>query len=213
MSHIIELPDTGLYITLEGGEGSGKSTMIHYLKEGFNELGYEVEIIREPGGTDFSEELRTVFMAHHDLSPETSVHLINAQRQHNLETFVIPELKKGKVVLADRFTASTLIYQGILNDSLDTVIDLMVDCEQTTIFVDVKPEIGLQRISDNNRKTNRFDKLDIEKHRTIYKGYKSLGELLPERYWDHIIDGEQSLDQIQEICHNIAKQYDGKIRR
>lgn len=212
MSHNIKMPDTGLFITLEGGEGSGKSTIIHYLKEGFEANGHNVVIIREPGGTPFSEELRTVFMDHHDLSPETSVHLINAQRQHNLEKFIIPELEKGSVVLADRFTASTLIYQGLLNNASDIVEKLMVDCDQTSIFVDVRPEIGLKRIKDNNRNTNRFDEMSLKKHQFIYDSYKSLGELYPEKYWDYIIDGELTLEDIQLICHKFAKAYTIKER-
>ena len=212
MSHNIKMPDTGLFITLEGGEGSGKSTILHYLKEGVEDNGHNVVIISEPGGTQFSEELRTVFMNHHDLSPETSVHLINAQRQHNLEKFIIPELEKGSVVLADRFTASTLIYQGLLNNASAIVEELMVDCAQTSIFVDVRPEIGLKRIKDNNRNTNRFDEMSLKKHQFIYDSYKSLGELYPEKYWDHIIDGEQTLEDIQLICHKLAKAYKIKDR-
>lgn len=212
MPYNIELPKSGLFMTLEGGEGSGKSTMIHYLKEAFEDLGHEVVIIREPGGTAFSEELRSVFMSHNDLSPETSVHLINAQRQHNLESFIIPNLEKGRVVLADRFTASTLIYQGLLNESFEKVSRLMVDVDQTTIFVDVKPEVGLQRIAKNNRSTNRFDELELEKHQLIYEGYHLLATAFPYKYWNFIINGDQSLEAIKHECIQIAHQSNHKIK-
>lgn len=211
MVHKIKIPETGLFVTLEGGEGSGKTTLINYLKDGFEQLGKTVTVFREPGGTDFAEDVREVFMKHNNLSPETSVHIMNAQRQDNIEKIIRPALEKGHVVLADRYTGSTLVYQGLLNSKYDIVSELLIDIPQTTIFVDVLPEVGLQRIASNNRETNRFDKMAIDKHTSIYHMYKQLAELQPETYWDIIIDGEDSLEALEIECHDIAKQLLKKV--
>lgn len=212
MSEKITFPDSGLFITLEGGEGSGKSTIIQYLKSGFESLGLTVTTLREPGGTKFSEDVREIFMKHHHLSPETSVHLINAQRQDNLEYIIKPALKKGHVVIADRYTASTLIYQGLLNDKFETVTQYIPNIPQYTILVDVRPEIGLSRIYNNNRETNRFDEMDLVKHQTIYEGYHQLGQLIPDVYWDYIINGEKTLEQLRQECVKLSKVLSKKLK-
>lgn len=199
-----KLPETGLFLTLEGGEGSGKSTLIHYLKESFEQKGHTVTVFREPGGTDFSEDIRNVFMSYNDLSVETSVHVINAQRQDNLEKIVRPALSKGHVVIADRYIGSTFIYQGYLNNKLEDVAKLVPNIPRRTIFVDVRPEIGLKRISDNKRETNRFDIMTLNKHQKIYEGYHKIAQLYPDQFWTHIINGEQSLTELKTICQNLT---------
>lgn len=189
--------DNGIFIVLEGGEGAGKSTIIHYLKEALQAHNIPVTILREPGGTEFAEDIRTVFFAHQQLSPETSVYLMNAQRQDNIEKIITPALDIGGVVIADRFTASTHIYQGVLNGKYHDVDDIMVDHEAVNIFVDVQPEVGLKRIADNKRETNYFDEMALHKHQSIYQGFKQLGVLKPESYWDLELNGEREPEKLK----------------
>lgn len=193
----------GLLIAFEGGEGAGKSTLIPYLKKALEQT-LSVVTFREPGGTAFAEEIRNAFFNYNDLSIRTSVHLMNAQRQHNMERIVEPALQDNKIVIVDRFIASTLVYQGILHDEYNMVNALTKQHPMITVFVDVPPEIGLKRIADNNRETNHFDKMSIEKHNRIYKGYRSLAERKPEQYWDVVIDGTQSLAELENDMLRLA---------
>ncbi len=196
--------DRGIFIVLEGGEGAGKSTIIKYLEEELENVGIPVTIFREPGGTSFAENIRNLFFKHEDLSAETSTHLMNAQRLDNIEKIITPTLNNNGVIIADRFTASTLVYQGLLNKQYDTVEPIMVDHEALTIFVDVKPEVGLQRIEQNKRDTNYFDEMALEKHQQIYSGFKELEKLKPESYWDLTINGEQSLKELRQYMKKLA---------
>lgn len=201
---MFNIPHDSLFIVLEGGEGAGKSTIIQFLKNAFERQNHPVTVFREPGGTPFSEDVRDVFFSHQDLSPETSVHLMNAQRQHNIEKIIIPAMEKKHIVIADRFTASTLVYQGLLNNSYDQVNDLMLDIEAFTIFVDVPPEVGLKRIKDNNRETNYFDEMALEKHQRIYDAYLELEKLKPETYWDVHINGLCDLYVLEVLMSHFA---------
>lgn len=202
---MLNIPKNSLFIVLEGGEGAGKSTIIQHLKNAFKSENIDVTVFREPGGTPFSEDIRNVFFSHQDLSPETSVYLMNAQRHHNIEKIVIPAMRKKHVVIADRFTASTLVYQGLLNNSYETVNDMMLDIDAFTIFVDVPPEIGLKRIKDNNRETNYFDEMALEKHQRIYKGFLELETLKPETYWDLKINGVCDLSTLERLSNRLGK--------
>lgn len=197
--------NNGIFIVLEGGEGAGKSTLIEYLEQAFIELGRNVTIFREPGGTEFAENVRDVFFKHENLSAQTSAHIMNAQRQDNIEKIILPALADNHVVIADRFTASTLVYQGILNDQYEEIKSIMIDLDAVTIFVDVRPEIGLQRIEENKRETNFFDEMALEKHQRVYQGFKDLAKLNPEIYWNITIDGENDLDHLKKIMVKIAK--------
>lgn len=189
----------GLFITLEGGEGSGKSTLMRYLVDAFTAQGKEVVAIREPGGTPFAETLREVYFNHEGLSGESVALLMNAGRVDNLEKIINPALREGKVVISDRFSASSLVYQGIRKGIYPTVERITKHVPMVTLFLDVRPEIGLERIRLNNRETNRLDLLPLDEHRIIYQGFKSLQELKPDVYWDVVIDGEQSSEMIQEV--------------
>lgn len=195
----------GLFIALEGGEGSGKSTIMQTMKRAFESLGHEVVVLREPGGTPFAEDLREVFLNHGNLTAESAALLMNAARTDNIDKIIRPALKKGKIVITDRFSGSSLVYQGIRKDSYTIVDQITRHIPMVTLFMDVPPEIGLARIAQNNRETNRLDGLPIAEHRVIYEGYKALPSLKPDVYWDVIIDGTQSMDELDAfMCSELV---------
>lgn len=198
------LPKTGLFLVIEGGDGSGKSTIVKYLAKQLEALDIEFTLLREPGGTPFAEDIRHVFFKHANLSAETAMHVMNAQRQDNIEKIIIPALEKGHVVIADRFTPSTLVYQGILLDRFEQVSESMVTIPAVNIFVDTPPEIALKRIQDNNRETNHFDKMTLDKHLEIYNGYKKLEQLGADFHWNGVINGNQSQKDVEKEVDLLA---------
>lgn len=186
----------GLFIVLEGGEGAGKSTLSNMMRESFEGRGYEVVNFREPGGTDFAENIRDLYLNTEGLDGETVAMLMNAARIDNIQKVILPSLSEGKIVIADRFSASTLVYQGIRKGIYDEVSKVTKHIPMISIFVDLDAEEGIKRIFENNRETNRLDLLPIETHQLIHEGYLSLSEKMPEVYWDYIIDGSRSLDEL-----------------
>lgn len=177
------------FITIEGGEGSGKSTVIKAIQQFLASQGYEVVTTREPGGIRIAEQIREVILnkenTEMDALTEASLYAA-ARRQHIVEK-VKPALDKGKIVLCDRFVDSSLAYQGYARGiGMDTIWKLnqpmIEDCiPDLTIVLDVEPEVGLKRIFTNNRNTNRLDLEGIDFHRRVREGYHILAEKFPER--------------------------------
>lgn len=179
--------EKGLVIAFEGGEGSGKSTALPLFAEQLRERGFNVKTYAEPGGTDYAKEIRRVFLEHPYLSVKSAMHLLNTQRQDNLEKIIKPYVEKGYIVLIDRFVASTLVYQGILSDRLGTlqnkeeqlkwVTDHSITHDHVVFFFDCPPEVSLNRVGkrENN---NFFDDLGLDKHHIIYEGYKKVLDAL-----------------------------------
>lgn len=188
----------GLFITLEGGEGSGKSTLMARMKEKLEREGHDVVTLREPGGTSFAEGLREVFLAHDNLTAESAALLMNAARTDNIDKIIQPALDAGKIVISDRFSGSSLVYQGIRKGQYSIVDQITRHIPMVTVFVDVPPEVGLERIATNNRETNRLDGLPLDEHYAIYNGYHSLSVLKPDIYWDIVLDGTLSLGELDD---------------
>lgn len=196
----------GFLMTIEGGEGAGKSTQINEIKQQLEKQGYNVCVFREPGGSPFSEDIRDVFFKHEGLSVKTAVHLMNAQREDNIEKIIKPHIEKGWIVIADRFTGSTYVYQGLLNNKIEHVKEHLVDFPQVSVFFDCPPEIGLNRIKQNKRETNHFDNMALKKHQDIYNHFKSLPEIVPEKlFWTKTIDASQTIQDVQKSVIRFAK--------
>ncbi len=179
-----------MFVTLEGGEGSGKSTAIKMIVPELEKLGYEVILTREPGGTPISEEIRNVILdkKNVDMDPMTEALLYAASRRQHIVQKIIPALKEGKIVLCDRFLDSSLAYQGGARDlGIDNILNLNQYATEgllpdLTLFFELKPEDGLKRIEANSsREVNRLDVEKMSFHEKVYNAFEELAKRYPER--------------------------------
>jgi dTMP kinase len=189
----------GLFITFEGPEGAGKTTIINMLAEQLD----NVLFTREPGGIDIAEQIRKVILdkANTAMDPRTEALLYAAARRQHLIEKVKPALESGKMVICDRFVDSSLAYQGharglgineVLNINQFAIENMMPDL---TIYFDIKPEEGLKRISSNNgREINRLDLENIEFHQKVREGYRILMMQFPDRIIK--IDASAPLEEV-----------------
>lgn len=192
----------GKFITFEGTEGSGKTSVIKQIKTHYENLGYKILTTREPGGIRIAEQIRSILLDkdNQEMDPRTEALLFAAARRQHVVEKILPALEAGYIVICDRFVDSSLIYQGDARGiGVDKVFDINYFAIEDalpnlTIFVDVRPEVGLERVfSTPNREVNRLDLESLAFHKKIYKGY--LG--LVEKY-DRIkkVNGEKPLDQV-----------------
>ena len=192
-----------MFITLEGPEGSGKTTAVENAVKKLQELGYEIVRTREPGGTPIAEQIRNVILdkSNTSMDPRTEALLYAASRRQHLVEKVWPALKEGKIVVCDRYLDSSLAYQGgarglgvenILNVNLFATENTWPDL---TLLFDIKPEEGLKRISANaNREVNRLDLEKLEFHHKVRDTFLELAKRYPDRYV--IIDASKSREEV-----------------
>ncbi|WP_176466654.1 dTMP kinase [Terribacillus saccharophilus] len=182
---------TGLFITLEGGEGAGKTSAVSLLTARLEEQGYQVLATREPGGIEIAEAIRAVILdpANTNMDGRTEALLYAAARRQHLVEKVWPALKKGMIVLCDRFVDSSLAYQGYTRGlGMEEVMEINRFAVETTmpdltLFFDISPEAGLARISENKgREQNRLDLEALSFHESVYEGYQILREQYKDRY-------------------------------
>lgn len=202
------------FITFEGGECSGKTTVINLLKKDFEERNIEYITTREPGGIKISEEIRDIILNPENtlMTGETEALLYAASRMQHLAEKVIPAIKDGKVVLCDRFLDSSLVYQGVARglgyDNVLRVNSFALDyMPEITFFFDVTPEVALKRMNNKDR-AGKCDRLDQEKfdfHQKVYLGYKDILEKYPNRIIR--IDAEKSVDEIHKEVLDIILKY------
>lgn len=205
--------NTGRFITFEGGEGVGKSTNIRFASDWLQKQGVNTLITREPGGTEIAEKIRDdLLKAHHDevMSDMTELLLVFAARAQHLEKIIRPALASGTWVLCDRFTDSTIAYQGYGRGLSKQVIENLKQLVQQgmepdcTFLLDAPLELGMRRA--RNRATyageqiDRFETEKIEFFQRVQQGFMELAEQFP-RF--RRVDASQSLPQVQE---NIANQ-------
>ena len=205
-----------MFITLEGPEGSGKTTAIQKAVEKLSQMGYEIVRTREPGGTEIAEQIRNVILdkANTNMDPRTEALLYAASRRQHLVEKVWPALKEGKIVICDRYLDSSLAYQGgarglgienVLNINLFATENTWPDL---TLLFDIDPSIGLARINKNaDREVNRLDLEKLEFHKKVRQTFLDLAARFPDRYV--IIDASKSIEEvakdtleaiIQRIC-------------
>ncbi|MEH7272784.1 dTMP kinase [Neobacillus vireti] len=178
------------FITLEGGEGSGKSTLINYIKEFLENRGKSVVLTREPGGIDIAEQIRSVILNKKNTKMDGRTEALlyaSARRQHLVEK-VIPSLNEGNIVLCDRFIDSSLAYQGYARglgiDEVFSVNEFAIAgfMPDLTLYLDLDPQIGLNRIAKNkDREVNRLDLEEIQFHLNVREGYEEVVKRFPER--------------------------------
>ena len=192
-----------MFITLEGPEGSGKTTAVEAAVKALEEKGYKIVRTREPGGTPIAEQIRNVILdkGNTAMDPRTEALLYAASRRQHLVEKVWPALKEGKIVICDRYLDSSLAYQGgarglgvdnILNINLFATENTFPDL---TLLFDIKPEEGLKRIAANaNREVNRLDLEKIEFHNKVRETFLLLAKRYPERFV--IIDASKSREEV-----------------
>ena len=194
---------SGVFITFEGGEGSGKTTIAQMVKERLEKEGYHVVLTREPGGVEISEEIRDVILddKNTNMDKKTEALLYAASRRQHLVEKVIPALNDNAIVICDRFIDSSLVYQGIARGiDIDEVYNMNIFATenilpQRTIFFDIKPEDGLARVySNKNREVNRLDLEKIGFHKKVYDGYLQICDKYNERIVK--IDASQNIEGV-----------------
>lgn len=202
-----------LFITFEGGEGSGKSTAIQEIIKYFKENNIEYTLSREPGGTEIGEQIRNVILANNNkaMDIKTEALLFAASRRQHLKEKIWPCLKNGITVLCDRYLDSSLAYQGYARGlGIENVLEINKFATEgtfpdITFFFDLEPEIGLERISKNkNREVNRLDLEKIEFHKNVRKGYQELEKMFPNRYVH--IDASKSINEVVNDCLKVIKE-------
>lgn len=195
-----------IFISFEGGEGSGKTTLIEKLYQELISLNYNVIKTREPGGSKIAEQIRNVILNVDNVNMDyrTEALLYAASRRQHLSEVIIPALSKGCIVICDRYIDSSLAYQGYARGlgikEVFKINQYATDgiMPNITFYIDVAPKVGLGRIKNSNRIPDRLDLEKQEFHEQVRKGYFEVAKLFPERI--KIINGDREPDAIyQEI--------------
>jgi dTMP kinase len=208
-----------VFITLEGPEGSGKTTQIHLLAEGLSEQEYEVVITREPGGTDIGRQIRNVLHDPHNtaMNAPAEILLYSADRAQHVAQLIRPALAAGKIVISDRYADSTLAYQGYGRgldlETLGVITNFATDGlkPDLTLYLDIIPEEGLRRRRSGENEWNRLDAEALDFHQRVRAGYLELIEQEPERW--QIIDAARPIEEVQaEIRTRVQAKLDREKR-
>lgn len=202
-----------MFITFEGGEGSGKSTAIRQIVLQLEKEGYQVVLTREPGGTPISEEIRNVILdkKNTEMDPRTEALLYAASRRQHIVEKIIPALKEGKIVLCDRFLDSSLAYQGGARGlGIDNVLKVNLFATEglepdLTVLFDISPEAGLARIAANSgREVNRLDVEKLSFHQRVFKAFHTLAERNPRRYV--VIDASKDKETVFQEAYQAIEE-------
>ena len=213
-----------MFVTLEGIEGCGKSTQAKLLARRFRREGYDALLTREPGGTAIGRDIRQVILDpdHHRMAPEVELGLYFSDRAQHLRELVWPALERGRIVVCDRFTDSTLAYQGYGRGiplgrirSLDRIMtggfrpDL-------TLLLDLAPEEGLFRARERNRskslgKEGRFEEEELRFHERVRAGYLRMARREPKRYL--VLPAQGSRHRVHELVWSRVLATCGKALR
>lgn len=206
----------GYFITLEGNEGAGKSSIVEMAAQYLSSKGLEVITSREPGGIAIAEQIRSVILDKNNTMMDGRTEALlyaAARRQHYIEK-ISPSLQDGKTIICDRFIDSSLAYQGHARglgiDEILSINEFAVDgmFPDLTLYLDVNPEIGLQRIRENeNREVNRLDLESLSFHHKVREGYLEVVNRFPERIVK--INANEQLDAVFEEVKRVFDQYLG----
>lgn len=191
----------GHFITFEGGDGAGKTTLIQSLHKALLERGHDVIETRAPGGTEAGKVIRKLLL-HPDevLAPRAELLLFLADRSQQLEKVILPALREGKVVLCDRYNDSTIAYQGYARGfDVATVEDLCSFATDhlkphLTLYLDLDPEVGLERVKNASDGKDQIEAEALSFHQTIRKAFHTIAEKEPTRF--QILDAAQSKEDV-----------------
>jgi dTMP kinase len=202
----------GYLITLEGGEGGGKTTQIVRLRERLHQAGKDIVVVREPGGTAISEQIRQVVLSAKNvgIAYTTEVLLYQAARAQIYREIVLPSLEVGKVVLMDRSRDSSVVYQGMVRGFGKDLIEQLNDLStketypDLTFFLDIDAKKGLER----RQETGEMNRLDMEAtdfHEKVRQAYQQLAQANDRGRW-HTIDASLSLDEVETAIWQIIQE-------
>ena len=206
---------TGLFITFEGGEGAGKTTQIRLLAEKLRQDGRDVLTTREPGGTPEAEKIRDLLVQREggNWDPLSECLLFFTARRMHVETLIKPALAAGKTVISDRFTDSTVAYQGYGHGFDLSLIARVRDLSignfqpQITFLLDLPVEVGLSRskgrLSASGSAEDKFENLDIDFHQRLRRGFLEISANDPQRC--HVIDASESIETVANNIWNIMR--------
>ena len=197
-----DIRNTGKLITLEGGEGVGKTTNLQYITHVLTSRGIDLVVTREPGGTRLAESIRSLLLSEHDekISEITELLLIFAARAQHLSKVIIPALTNGKWVVSDRFTDATFAYQGGgrgLNEQTIAQLEQIVQGDlrpDLPLVLDLAPEIGLER-ARKRAALDRFEREKLEFFSRVREAYRHRAAREPQRCV--LVDASRPLDEVQ----------------
>lgn len=203
----------GHFITFEGGDGAGKSTLIDHLFSTLKKRGYPIVKTRAPGGTPAGKVIRKLLLnSSEPVVPRAELLLYLADRSQQVETVILPALQEGKIVLCDRYNDSTIAYQGVARGlDLSTVNRFCqfatINLEPgLTIYLDLDPKIGLERLKLSGKSKDRIEAENLDFHQKIREAFLAIAKTNPQRF--HCIDAslpkdivfENALRLIDEHC-------------
>jgi len=203
---------TGFFITIEGPEGAGKTTVMKDVVETLQSEGYDLISTREPGGIRISERIREVILDNDliEMDGRTEALLYAAARRQHLVEKIVPALSEGKIVLCDRFVDASLAYQGYARGlGIDEVLSINEFAigklmPNLTLLFDLDPKIGLSRIAKHdNREMNRLDVESLEFHEAVREGYQQVIKRYPNRI--HVIDASRTQEEVTKEVLNVLK--------
>lgn len=203
------------FITMESGEGAGKSTLILKLANRLLDAGIETVVTREPGGSSIAESIRNVILnpEYTSMDPWTEALLYAAARRQHIVDTILPALQRGAVVLCDRYIHSSLVYQGYARGlGIGQIFELnrpaIEDCMPgMTIFLDIDPKVGLARIQANPaRECNRLDLEAVTFHQKVREGYQSLTRIDPRVA---VIDADQPPEEVDQLAWALVQKHLG----
>ncbi|MGN1398866.1 MAG: dTMP kinase [Erysipelotrichaceae bacterium] len=201
----------GLFLSIEGCDGSGKTTACTAVIERLKQEGYDVIYSREPGGSDIAEQIRRVILDVNNtaMDSRTEALLYAASRRQHLVEKIIPALNDGKIIICDRFIDSSLAYQGYARGiGIEEVLKInQFSIEgyfpDLTIYYDIDAQTGLNRISGRNN----LDRLDVESlnfHKQVHRGYEIVCQLFPDRI--KVIDASLSKEEVSQQTYQLIKE-------
>ena len=189
----------GLFITLEGADGCGKTTQLNLLKEYLTSRGYEIVVTREPGGKGLGEKLREILLNYDgEVSDRCEAFLYLADRAQNIDTIIKPAINSGKIVLSDRHTDSSVAYQGYGReqniDNINMLNELAVNGvhPDLTIVFDIDTETSMARVGAEK---DRLESAGIEFHKRVRNGYLEIAKKNPQRI--KVVDASQTIEDVQ----------------
>lgn len=202
------------FITFEGPEGSGKTTVIQQVAEKLKNE-YNIILTREPGGVKTGEQIREVLLEGDTMDDRTEALLFAASRREHLVGKAIPALNTGKVVLCDRYIDSSLAYQGYARgigiEEVKSINEFAINglYPDITIYLDVSVEVGRERILKNQRDQNRLDQEDVKFHEKVVEGYKKIIHNESDRFI--VINANQSIDKVVNTTYESITKYLEKL--